>query len=53
MLCKYNIICDGVEKSDGELLNQIVPSHGIIIKNPMEFIGDTTHKLYNDIYGKR
>ena len=53
MMCKYNIICDGVERTGGELFNQIVPSRGKIITNPMEFIGDTTYRLYNDIYGKR
>lgn len=52
LLCKYNIICDGVERSEGRLLNQIISSSGTMIKNPMEYIRDTTYKLYSDIYGK-
>ena len=51
MLCKYNILCDGVEKSNGRLLGQTVPSAGIPIKNPMEFIGNSTETMYRKIYG--
>lgn len=50
LFCRYNILCDGVEKSNGRLLDQIVPSKGQIIKNPLEFIGTVTHDLYRKIY---
>lgn len=51
IFCKYNIICDGVEKSNKQLLNQVVSTKGKAIKNPMFYIGDTTHQLYKQIYG--
>lgn len=41
--CKYYIICDGVEKvKDHILINQIQPSYGSIIKNPLYY-----YKQYN------
>lgn len=52
LLCKYNIICDGVEKSNGRLLSQVVPQRGVIVKNPLEYIGLDTQNLYRNIYGK-
>ena len=53
LFCRYNILCDGVEKSNGRLLDQIVPSKGQIIKNPLEFIGTVTYDLYRNTYGKK
>ena len=53
LFCRYNILCDGVEKSNGRLLDQIVPSKGQIVKNPLEFIGTVTYDLYRKIYGKK
>lgn len=36
--CKYQLICDGVEKTpDHRLLKDIIPSRGKIIKNCMQF----------------
>ena len=52
LFCKYNIICDGVERSAGRLVDQTVPSNGLMIRNPMAFIGDATHKLYRKVYGR-
>lgn len=50
--CKYNIICDGVEKFGGKLKDQIVPSIGKMVLNPMHFIQTSTKKLYDKIYGR-
>lgn len=52
LTCRYNIMCDGVERSGGALLGQIVPSVGPMIKNPMQFIGNSTEALYKKIYDK-
>jgi hypothetical protein len=49
-MCKYNIICDGMERANGKLLNHIKPSHGNIIKNPMFFIGNKTKDFYEKRY---
>lgn len=52
--CKYYLICDGMEKTNNHrLLNQIIPSKGQLIKNPMIFIGNTIQKKYEEIYGLR
>lgn len=38
LLCKYQLICDGVEKTPGhEFLKQLVPTNGKIIKDVMQF----------------
>lgn len=50
LFCKYNIICDGMERSNGKLLKYICPTYGKIIKNPMFYIGDTTYQFYRDVY---
>jgi hypothetical protein len=50
MMCKYNIICDGMERANGKLLNHIKPSRGNIIKNPMFFIGNKTKDFYEKRY---
>lgn len=42
MFCRYNIICDGVEKMNGKLLDQIVPTPGVMIKNPIQFTKTVT-----------
>lgn len=50
MMCKYNIICDGMERANGKLLKHIKPSRGNIIKNPMFFIGNKTKDFYEKRY---
>ena len=50
MLCKYNIMCDGVERTGGKLLNQIHPTIGTVIKNPLKFVGNITENLYRKLY---
>ena len=52
LTCRYNIICDGVEKFGGKLRNQIVPSTGKMVLNPMHFIESSTERLYGDTYGQ-
>ena len=41
-MCRYNPICDGIEKSvDPGLVERFaVPEIGIIVKNPVHFFGD-------------
>jgi hypothetical protein len=36
--CKYQLICDGIEKNISHLSNTCFPSNGKIIKNFMEFL---------------
>jgi hypothetical protein len=51
LTCKYNIICDGVEKThDNSLIKYIQPSHGKIIKDPLFFIKNITQEIYNNLY---
>lgn len=38
LTCKFQLICDGIEKTENHsLLNQVIPTKGKIIKNFMEF----------------
>lgn len=52
LMCRYNPICDGIEKSVVPSLVQrfAVPEIGILVKNPVHFFGDQTLKLYQEIY---
>ena len=54
LMCKYNPICDGIEKSvDPGLIEEFaVPEIGAPIKNPVHFFGDQTHRLYQEVYQK-
>lgn len=52
LTCRYNIICDGVEKFGGKLKDQIVPSVGKTVLNPMHFITSSTERLYDNTYGQ-
>lgn len=49
--CKYNIICDGVEKTkEHKLLKFIKPVPGKIIKDVNFYLKDTTYNIYNRYY---
>lgn len=49
--CKYQLLCDGVEKTkDHSLLKYIIPCRGKIIKDPMFYIGTQTQDFYKKIY---
>lgn len=52
LACKYNLICDGIEKNvDVDLVGKFaVPAPGLTIKNPIEFFGCQTQLLYSDLY---
>ena len=51
--CKYNIICDGVEKTDSNMLEKfIVPEHGTLVKDPMHYIGHITQDIYARTYAQ-
>lgn len=51
--CRYYLICDGVEKTnDHSILKYTVPESGTIVKNPMEFIGNETERLYLKTHSK-
>jgi deoxycytidylate deaminase len=50
--CKYNIICDGIEKTNtNEFDKYIKPSNGKIIKDPLFYLKNKTEKIYNELYG--
>lgn len=53
LACKYNLICDGIENtiSDRDLEKFAVPTGGNLVKNPLEFFGDKTYHLYQQVYG--
>ena len=52
-LCKYNLICEGVEKTKyHKLLNHIIVNKGKMIKNPLEFIKNTSQDFYAQWYNK-
>ena len=52
LACKYNLICDGIEKNvDQQLVERFaVPEAGKTTRNPIEFFKDQTHNLYNKLY---
>lgn len=51
--CKYNVICDGVEKTYNNVLEKfIVPSVGKLIKDPLFFIKNRSEILYYTHYNK-
>lgn len=55
LACKYNLICDGIEKSvDQQLVERFaVPEFGETAKNPVEFFGDKTAKLHHKLYASQ
>lgn len=49
--CKYQLLCDGVEKTkNSELLKYIIPSNGKIVTDPMHYIGTTIQDFYKTVY---
>lgn len=51
LTCKYQVICDGVEKTKNhELTTYIEPCHGKIQTNIIEYIKDQTYHLYKSKY---
>lgn len=49
--CKYMLICDGVEKTQLNILEKyIMPSNGTLVKNPLAYNKNITKKLYDNIY---
>lgn len=54
--CKYQLICDGIESKipASKIDDFAVPSRDFckIYKNPLEFIGETSKKLYDQLYNQ-
>lgn len=56
MRCKYQIICDGIDKtlnSNNNLNKYIKPIPGQIVKNCLEYSKDVSYKYYHKLYGNR
>lgn len=49
LLCKYFLICDGIEKYQN-LSTYIIPTSGKIIKNFMYYLNNITFEYYNNWY---
>lgn len=52
ILCKFNLICDGLEKGidSRSIADFASPSIGKMIKNPLEFINQSSQKRYCQVY---
>lgn len=54
LTCKYNIICDGVEKTKTHvLIKYISPTKGKIIRDINHYLTNTTYNIYNKVYGNK
>ena len=53
MLCKFNLLCDGIEKGiNRESTSKFaVPCVEPMVKNPLEFISGASEAKYHEIYG--
>lgn len=53
LTCKYNLICDGVEKTkDHKLVFNIKPKRGKMITDINYYLKNTTYDLYHKIYNR-
>lgn len=50
--CKYNIMCDGMERNVPGLLSQAIPSRGSLVVDPTEHVWRATRALHKETYGK-
>lgn len=54
MKCKYQVICDGIDKCNGGQLHKYLkPINGQIVKNCLEFVGNVQYSKYMEIYNAK